>query len=59
MVQDFVVTSRSKCNIEKSKLLCISKDNNFDPCAWLGEVVLKGVIVRHLGASIGVDIAYK
>lgn len=30
--------------------------NNFVPRAWLGEVVPKGIIVRHIGATIGVDV---
>ena len=47
------------CNIEKSRLLFISKDNSFDPSAWIGEIVPKGVVVRHLGAPIGMDISDK
>ena len=57
IVQDFAVASGSMCNIEKSRLLSIVEDNSFDPSAWIGEIVPKGVVVRHLGAPIGIKQA--
>lgn len=57
VVQDFSLASGSKCNIEKSKLIQISEDNNYDPSLWLGEIVHPGTIVRHLGAPLGVGVS--
>ena len=59
-VQNFATTSRSQCNIEKSRLISPTEAGIFDYYAsWVGEVIKRGNIVRHLGIPLGVGTSQK
>ena len=53
IVQLFAQALGSQCNIKKSWLLSLIQSNSFDYARWIGDVVGKGKIFRHLGALLG------
>ena len=59
LLQGFSSASRSKCSIDKSRLILLTEGADFYPSSWIGEVISKGHVVRHLGVPLGVGITHK
>ena len=53
IVHLFALASGSQCNIEKSRLISLTRSDGLDYAGWTREVVKKGNIFKHLGAPLG------
>ena len=58
-IQIFAIALGSQCNIDKSRLISLIEGHSFGPSCWNGKIVHKGVILKHLGTPLGVDIFIK
>ena len=59
IVQLFAIALGSQCNIEKSRLISLMESDRFDYARWIGEVISRGMIFRHLKALLGCYITPK
>ena len=59
VIQNFAIASGSQCNIEKSRLISLTKGHSFDPSCWNGKFVHIKEVFKHMGTPLGVDISTK